>query len=82
MLRPFQDKTAWLKPTAGLISVEGTLRHWLRGIRRTPTTSSAANTQVSARSVSRSTTSQDDSARAVTPSRPCSETQSWTCLAD
>ena len=49
MLRPSQDNTAWLKPTAGLIKVEGTLRHWLRGIRRTPTTSSAANAQDSAR---------------------------------
>ena len=30
-LRSFQDKTAWLNPTAGLTRVEGTLRHWLRG---------------------------------------------------
>ena len=59
MLRPSQERTAWLKPTAGLIRVEGTLRHWLRGTRRTPTTSSAVNTQLSARSLSRSTSSRD-----------------------
>ena len=60
MLRPFHEKTAWLNPTAGLARVEGTARHWLRGTRWTPRTSSAAKAQVSARSRSRSTTSRGD----------------------
>ena len=56
-LRPSQEKTAWLKPTAGLTRVEGTVPHWPRGTRWTPATSSAAKAQVSARARSRRTTS-------------------------
>ena len=53
---PSQERTAWLKLTAGLARVEETLRSWPRARRWTPSTSSAAKTQISDRSRSRRTT--------------------------